>query len=89
MFGGNDANNMIVPSDTTDYNKYVTSRGVLALPAAGQSGGILPINLIPGRGTNDGRTFGLHPHFSDYTSPNGTLPGMQTLFNSGETWTVA
>ncbi len=83
MYGGNDANNMIVPSDTTDYNKYVTSRGILALPAAGQPGGILPLNLIPGRGTNDGRTFGFHPHFADYASPNGMLPGMQSLFNSG------
>lgn len=83
LFGGNDANNMIVPSDMTDFNSYVASRGILALPAAGQVGGILPINLIPGRGTNDGRTFGLHPNFADYASPNGTLPGVQSLFNSG------
>ena len=83
MFGGNDANNMIVPSDTVDYNKYVTSRGVLALPNAGQVGGILPINLIPGHGFNDGRAFGFHPNFTDYASPNGSLPGLQSLFNSG------
>ena len=36
LFGGNDANNMVVPSDATDYNMYVASRGILALPAAGQ-----------------------------------------------------
>src|SRR5471030_2452647 len=80
LFGGNDANNMVVPSDTTDYNNYVTSRGILALPAAGQAGGILPMNLIPGHGTNDGRTFGFHPNFTDYASPNGALPGLQSLF---------
>ena len=83
LFGGNDSNNMVVPSDTTDYNSYVASRGVLALPAAGQAGGILPLNLIPGRGVNDGRTFGFHPNFIDYASPNGALPGLQSLFNSG------
>ncbi len=84
LFGGNDANNMVVPSDTTDYNAYVASRGILALPAAGQPGGILPLNLIPGHGTNDGRTFGFHPNFTDYASPNGSLPGLQTLFNGGK-----
>jgi uncharacterized protein (DUF1501 family) len=83
LFGGNDANNMVVPSDTTDYNSYVASRGILALPAAGQPGGILPINLIPGHGTDDGRTFGFHPNFTDYASPNGVLPGLQSLFNGG------
>src|SRR5882757_2121560 len=67
LFGGNDANNMIVPSDTMDYNSYVASRGILALPAAGQAGGILPLTLIPGHGVNDGRTFGFHPNFTDYS----------------------
>ncbi len=32
LFGGNDANNMLVPSDTAGYNNYATVRGPLALP---------------------------------------------------------
>src|SRR5262249_23868202 len=28
--------------------------------------------------------FGFHPNFIDYASPNGSLPGLQTLFNSGK-----
>lgn len=87
LFGGNDANNMIVPVDAVDYAKYVTSRGILALPAAGQAGGILPITQIPGHGNADNyqRTFGFHPSFTDYLAPtNNTLPGLQSLFNSGK-----
>jgi uncharacterized protein (DUF1501 family) len=32
MFGGNDANNMLIPFDTTGYGNYSTLRGALALP---------------------------------------------------------
>ena len=32
MFGGNDANNMLIPFDTTGYNNYAGIRGPLALP---------------------------------------------------------
>jgi uncharacterized protein (DUF1501 family) len=32
MFGGNDANNMLIPFDTTGYGNYSTVRGALALP---------------------------------------------------------
>jgi len=32
MFGGNDANNMIVPYDTTGYDNYAQARANLALP---------------------------------------------------------
>jgi uncharacterized protein (DUF1501 family) len=31
LFGGNDGNNLIVPTTTTDYNNYATVRGGLAL----------------------------------------------------------
>jgi len=30
LFGGNDANNLIVPTDTASYNAYATARGNLA-----------------------------------------------------------
>jgi uncharacterized protein (DUF1501 family) len=32
MFGGNDANNMLVPFDATGYGNYSSARGALALP---------------------------------------------------------
>src|SRR6476661_2998483 len=51
LYGGNDANNMIVPTDNTTYNAYSTARGPLALAQSS----LLPINLV----TPDpqGRTF--------------------------------
>lgn len=72
LFGGNDGNNMVVPTDTAGYAAYLSSRGgvgtptngVLGLPAAGTSGGVLPLT-----GTN----FGLHP----------SMPELQALWGSG------
>jgi uncharacterized protein (DUF1501 family) len=73
LFGGNDGNNMIVPTDTAGYNAYFLARGnvlgtpengALALPAAGTTGGVLPMNGI---------NFGLHP----------SMPEIQALWNSG------
>ena len=34
LFGGNDANNVIVPHDPSGYASYATARGVLAIPQA-------------------------------------------------------
>jgi uncharacterized protein (DUF1501 family) len=52
LFGGNDANNMVVPTSTAEYQQYATGRTVLALPKAS----LLPINVS----NTAGRTFGLH-----------------------------
>ncbi len=54
--GGNDANNMIVPTGS-GYAAYAAARANLALP-----GGAL-VGLSPKSG--DGRTFGLHPAMGD------------------------
>ncbi|MDB6168539.1 MAG: hypothetical protein JWM88_1403 [Verrucomicrobia bacterium] len=51
--GGNDANNLIVPTDTATYAAYLAARTTLALPVAG----VLPIAPR----TSDGRSWGLHP----------------------------
>jgi uncharacterized protein (DUF1501 family) len=73
LFGGNDGNNLVVPTDTAGYNGYLLSRGnvvgtpangALALPAAGASGGVLALNGI---------NYGLHP----------SMPELQALWNSG------
>src|SRR3979490_1219934 len=70
LYGGNDANNLIIPSDTTDYNAYAAARQALAIPQSS----LLPITPAT---YSDGRTFGLHPSLID--APAGTgqpnLPG--------------
>ncbi len=78
LFGGNDANNMIVPTDSTNYATYLTSRGgmlgtpsngALALPNAGQTGGVL--QLAPLNSTT--YNYGLHP----------SMPELQALWSTG------
>jgi uncharacterized protein (DUF1501 family) len=71
LSGGNDANNWIVPTDTTTYDAYSTIRGNLALPKTslltmrtGSSGG------SPAYSDADGHTYGFHP----------SCPELQTLF---------
>ena len=53
LYGGNDSNNLVVPTDATNYPMYAAARGGLALPKSS----LLPITPA----TNDGRTYGLHP----------------------------
>ena len=52
LYGGNDANNVIVPTDTAGYSSYATARGNLAVTR--QS--LLPLSFHDG----DGREFGFH-----------------------------
>jgi uncharacterized protein (DUF1501 family) len=53
LAGGNDANNLVVPTDAATYAAYSAGRGVLSLP----QNAVLPIGTSAG----DGRTWGLHP----------------------------
>ncbi len=60
LFGGNDANNVIVPLDSTRYSQYATARGSqasggLALPQSS----LLPLN---------GGSYGLHPSLAEVTN---------------------
>ncbi len=73
LFGGNDGNNMIVPTDSAGYASYLLARGnvvgtpgngALVLPAAGTSGGVLPLSAV---------NYALHP----------SMPELQALWNSG------
>jgi uncharacterized protein (DUF1501 family) len=57
LFGGNDANNLIVPHDTNGYASYAAARGTLAIPQAS----LLPLTLSNG----DGRDFGFHPNLPE------------------------
>ena len=54
LSGGNDANNLILPTLQSEYDNYAAIRTpVLALPQAS----ILPLSPL----NSDGRTYGLHP----------------------------
>src|SRR5881227_822845 len=57
LFGGNDANNVIVPHDASGYASYSAARGTLAIPQAS----LLPLTLQNG----DGRDFGFHPNLAE------------------------
>jgi uncharacterized protein (DUF1501 family) len=54
LYGGNDSNNLLVPTDNTNYQLYATDRTVLALPQSS----LLPISP---KTYSDGRSWGLHP----------------------------
>ncbi len=66
LYGGNDANNMIVPIDNTTYGTYSAARGPLALA----QNSLLPLTL--GTADPQGRSFGLHPSMTE----------LQSLFNN-------
>ncbi len=68
QYGGNDAFNMLVPTNGTGYAQYNASRAALAIP----QNQLLP--LTPAAPPAGGGSFGLHPSMS----------GLQTLFNSGK-----
>jgi len=61
--GGNDANNLIIPTGA-DYAAYASARTNLALPSASL------LSLSPK--TPDGRTFGLHPSMVEFNSLFGS-----------------
>ncbi|HEY6180897.1 MAG TPA: DUF1501 domain-containing protein [Terriglobales bacterium] len=59
MFGGNDANNLIVPLTSADYASYQRTRAVLALPQA---------SLLPVTPSSLGVQYGFHPKMTDVQS---------------------
>jgi uncharacterized protein (DUF1501 family) len=70
MYGGNDCNNLLVPTDSSTYNTYAAARGSLALPNVGHAGGLLPITPL----VSDGHSYGIHP----------SCPELQTLFENNK-----
>src|SRR6185436_16828508 len=74
LYGGNDANNLLVPASGSDYAQYAAARGALALPQSA----LLPLHPAatpPG----DAREWALHP----------SLKGVQGLFNTGKAAVIA
>ncbi len=73
--GGNDSNNMILPTSQPQYNYYQTTRTpVLAIPQSA----ILPLTSL----NNDGNTYGLHPSCPELQALFGEGK-LALLFNTG------
>src|SRR5437867_930370 len=68
--GGNDSNNLIIPTITSEYNNYAAIRTpVLSIPQSSilnLDGAYTPLN-------SDGHSYGLHP----------SCPELRTLFGQG------
>lgn len=68
LAGGNDSNNLIIPTVTSEYNNYASIRSpILALPLGN-------LQTLDGYTDPDGHTFGLHP----------ACPQLKTLFNENK-----
>ncbi len=75
LAGGNDSNNLIIPTITSEYNNYAAIRTpVLAIP----QGSILPISPL----NSDGHAYGLHPCCGQLQTLFGTGK-LALLFNTG------
>ena len=70
LSGGNDANNLIIPTIQSEYDNYSAIRGNLAIPQGNLlnlDGSYAPLN-------SDGHEYGLHP----------SCTGLRTLFGEGK-----
>src|ERR1043165_5756280 len=75
LSGGNDSNNLIIPTITSEYNNYAAIRtNVLAIP----QGSILPISPL----NSDGHSYGLHPCCVNLQNLFGAGK-LAVLFNAG------
>lgn len=75
LTGGNDSNNLVVPTLSSEYNNYAAIRTpVLALP----QNSLLPLSPL----NNDGHDFGLHPACPELQTLFGEGK-LALLFNTG------
>lgn len=71
MAGGNDSNNLIIPTIQSEYDNYAAIRtDVLAIPLSGAPNVVLPIQPD----NSDGHEYGFHP----------ACPELVTLFQEGK-----
>ena len=75
LYGGNDANNTLIPYDTSGYQSYAAARGILALPRTDL------VRLSQPVGT-DGREWALHPALAPLT-PAYAAGKMALVVNAG------
>lgn len=74
LAGGNDSNNLVIPTATAEYDNYAAIRQNLALPL----GSVLPITPVSG----DGHSYGLHPSCTGLQTLFGESK-LALLFNAG------
>lgn len=75
LSGGNDSNNLIIPTIPSEWDDYASIRGdVLAIPLSGGPYNVLPISPLNG----DGHEYGFHP----------ACPELVTLFQEGKLATL-
>lgn len=74
LAGGNDSNNLIVPTSATEYGNYAAIRQNLALPQAA----LLPLSPL----NDDGHGYGLHPACTKLQTIFGEEK-LALLFNTG------
>src|SRR5579862_8066309 len=73
LAGGNDSNNLIIPTIASEWNSYNTARGAaLSLPLSS----VLPLSPL----NSDGHNYGFHSSCGNATGNNG----IADLFNSGK-----
>jgi len=72
MFGGNDSNNMLVPTDSR-YTQYLQARSVLALPQSQ----LLPLQM------NGQSIYGLHPNMPDIQAYFNNQKSLAVVANVG------
>lgn len=72
MFGGNDSNNMLVPTDSR-YTQYLQARSVLALPQSQ----LLPLQM------NGQSIYGLHPNMPDMQAYFNNQKSLAVVANVG------
>src|SRR5262245_9669964 len=71
LSGGNDSNNLIVPTIASEYADYASIRtDVLALPLSGAPNLVIPLTPL----SSDGHDYGLHP----------ACPELATLFQESK-----
>jgi uncharacterized protein (DUF1501 family) len=80
LSGGNDANNWVVPTDTTTFNEYSAIRGNLALPQTS----LLPLYAtgVTPYTDADGHTYGFHPSCVELQTLFGE-DKLAVIFNAG------
>ena len=79
LSGGNDSNNLIVPTIPAEYADYSAIRtDALALPLSGAANVVIPLASL----NSDGHTYGLHPACPELATLFGESK-LALLFNTG------
>jgi len=84
LAGGNDSNNLIIPTIQSEWNNYAAIRSsILALPISGAPYNVIPLSPL----NSDGHSYGLHPACPElaalFNGTGSTTGKLAILFNAG------